>query len=410
MAIDNVLLRFAGEDTVSQSQSLSGLPMSSALPSTLAMYDFNLSGVTGSYPVPGIEFVDAHPATGTWGGYQDFVFTLTTTVNHGTSSYNVQIEARLPTSGSSDFSYTQSTGITVPAGLTSADPVVFTYYNGNKYVKLRITIADLVDGVGTVHTFQIPGARRSVTGMLESHTGAWVSAYAPSISGATLSMALLEHFLQLISIRGSSVTSVELNTAGDGSATVRINGLFIYGTAGDLNFTGNVKYLRYGSTSYGAVLRYDSYAGARSVFVSSSGTQYRVNAYGSASQIIPVAARAKNSLLPQAYKNHSTFRAYYLENISGASLEVLFGVSGAATGLYIYNNRLVDPDTYWVVGDGLVTGVVPAGQSTGNYELNNVLRGPIPLAAGQVAGIRLDVISSATVTAESQTQIVLVAA
>ena len=410
MPLDNVLLRFAGQHTTDQTQSVSGGRFSEALPTKFAKYEFNTEAITGDYPISGIEFMDAYPGSGSWVGYENFRIELTLIANHGTATYNIRYKIRLPGSGTDDYTYTNGASITVPSGFTVDDEFIILYMYQSQYLKLKVTLSALPETAGTTYVFFVPGAVRANLPAFKQHTGGVLSSHVPTQGVDSPCFGALEHCLQLISIRSDSATSVRIGYGlnSGGYVTARLAGQWLYGSSGDLNFTGGIRYLRYAYGAYGIVLRYDTDEAERTICISSySGAQSRFNSFSTNTFYTDSLYRAKNELFPPAYRNNIAYRGFYFENITESELQVYISRVGSADGLWFNRNRLQDPDVYWLIGDGITTGVPGADPSIGNLPIDNTPTGPITIPARQFAAFRFSFESSATTSVESITQLLI---
>lgn len=413
MPLDNVLLRFAGEQTANQSQSLSGGRASAALPAKLARYDFDMENITGDYPPPGVTFDDTYPGAGTWTGYQDFRIEITVIANHGTGTYNIQFKVRLPTSGTDDYTYTGSTLITVPSGFTASDELIFVYQLAANYLRLKVTLAELQETAGTTYVFFVPGALRNQLPAYKAHTGGYLSPLVPVHGDDSHRMGATEHCLQLISIRAGSQVPLEIGygITSNGSITARIGGTWKYGTAGDLAFTGGVKYIRYERTDAAIVFRYDTDIAARTIQIAAAtGAQARFNGQSVGTGYVTCAPRPKNELFPPAYRNIAAYRGFFLENITDSEIQVYLSIVGSADGLWFSRTKVEEPDLYWLIGDGITTGIPPAVPTVGSLPIDNTPSGPIVIPARQLAGMRFYFMSSSTTSVESYTQLLVLSA
>lgn len=413
MPLDNVLLRFAGAQTTNQTQSLSGGRASDALPAKLAKYDFDMENITGDYPPPGIKFDDTYPGDGTWTGYQNFRIEITVIANHGTGTYNIRFKVRLPTSGTDDYTYTGSTLITVPSGFTASDELIFLYRLYANYLRLKVTLSELQETAGTTYVFFVPGALRNQLPAYKAHTGGYLSPLVPTHGVDSARLGAAEHCLQLISIRAGSPAPIQIGYGvnSGGYISARIAGTWKYGTAGDLNFTGGVKYIRYEEDDAAIVFRYDTDIAARTVQIDTfSGAQARFGGQSLDTGYVTCEPRPKNELFPPAYRNITTYRGFFLENITDSEIQVYLSIVGSADGLWFSRTKVAEPDAYWLIGDGITTGIPPAVPTVGSLPIDNTPSGPIVIPARQLAGMRFSFESSSTTSVESYTQLLVLSA
>ena len=418
MPIDSVLFRFAGEETVEQSQSAPLLPVSSAMPSPAADHYFFAESITGNYPIPGIVLDSMCASTTDWEGATDFKLDIYTKVDHATGLYRISLYLN-NASGTSIYYWSMSgQSITIPAGYTAADtiPVVF-YVNqfSRRYVRLYVTPADMVAGSQS-YSFTVPGFNRRTSPDITPHTGAWMSQYAIGYTTTMPSpLGGMDHFLQLISFRGPSAPSVSVELD---STSFRVSSGAASTELPSALSTNGVKYLSAISADgmYVVTARLDVEAARKTVFVQgNSATRYTADNVGQLGSInnTNLVPAAKNSMFPKVYKGILATRGCYIHNISSTEKTVglLRLASHANLGVSLASLASSGAAFYWTVGDGTTTGVPSFFTTSSRSSLATTSPAQaIVIPAGAMAGVVLSYEYFGTTDTESLTTIGVVVA
>lgn len=426
MPIDKVLMRFAGAAAQDQTQSMPGLPMSTAAASKHDRCILDMGGVTGDYPIPGVSLLGIDYGDESWVGYMDLSVTVTVTANHGLSQYRVGMQLHSPTSPTPKLGYAMGSDFVFPPGLDPSIPCILCITDsgtGNVVVRLEVEFAALASGASTVYQFYVPAIRVDGTTEFVAHSGGYLSEYvsAPWFppSGGTYrrGLALFDEILQCVRISlYSDILPTDILMRPTSSAAIAIiltgnQGPYseVSSPAGSLSLTGGNRHISV-ETNEGVFTFYLDVEKARRTFIAlTSGTIARIDEFSSGGWFyIRPSLRTKNALFPATYKNNMTRRAYYLQNITATPVTVSMALNAIAASSYIYLERVAPaPDLYWVLGDGVVTGI-PASAVNADI-LSATAMGSVEIPPGGVAGMVLRFQTDLSASAESVTELLVFA-